>query len=123
VSAEQTHIGFELFKENRFPENDYWTWLPFGNINRNWNDIYNLTFSYRRSIRRPGINELNPTIDFGDPYNVRFGNEKLVASTAHNFDLVLGRTKPLYYINLGLGYNVVEDVFSQVRTLLPDTKT
>ncbi len=123
VSAEQTAIWFELLKESRDARNHYWTWLPFANINRNWKDAINLTLSYRRSIRRPGINELNPAIDFGDPYNIRFGNEHLQASTAHNFDFVMGRTKKLYYINLGLGYNIVQDIFSQVRTLLADGKT
>ncbi len=123
TSIEQTNITFELLKEFRKVKNNYLTWLPFANINRNWKDKLNLTLAYRRSIRRPGINELNPNIDFGDPYNIRFGNEKLVASTAHNFDVVLGRTKPLYYINLGLGYNIVENIFSQVRTLIPGEKT
>lgn len=123
TSVEQTAIRFELFKEGRDATNNYWTWLPFANINRNWKDKLNLTLAYRRTIRRPGINELNPTIDFGDPYNVRFGNETLVASTAHNFDLVLGNTKKLYFANIGVGYNIVEDIFSQVRTLLPDGKT
>ncbi len=123
LSVENTAISFELYKDNRTAKNNYWTWLPFANINRSWKDKLNLTLSYRRSIRRPGINELNPTIDFGDPYNVRFGNEKLMASTAHNFDFVLGRTKQLYYMNLGLGYNIVEDIFSQVRTLIPGEKT
>jgi hypothetical protein len=123
ASAEQTNIWFELLKENRDVKNNYWTFLPFGNINRNWKEKLNLTFSYRRTIRRPGINELNPTVDFGDPYNVRFGNSELEASTAHNFDLVVGRTTPKYFINLGTGYNIVQDVFSTVRTLLPDGKT
>jgi outer membrane receptor protein involved in Fe transport len=123
VSAEQTSIWFELFRDNRDVKNNYWTWLPFANINRNWKDVINLTVAYRRSIRRPGINELNPAIDFGDPYNVRFGNENLEASTSDNFDFVLGRTKKLNYMNLGLGYNIVENIFSQVRTLLPDGKT
>lgn len=123
ISVEKTFISFELYKDNRIAKNNYLTWLPFANINRNWKEKMNLTIAYRRSIRRPGINELNPTIDFGDPYNVRFGNEKLEASTAHNFDLVLGRTKQLYYVNLGLGYNIVENIFSQVRTLIPGEKT
>jgi hypothetical protein len=92
-------------------------------MNRNWKEKLNLTLAYRRSIRRPGIGEMNPAIDFGDPYNVRFGNEKLEASTAHNFDLVLGRNKPKYYINMGMGYNIVQKIFSQVRTLLTDGKT
>jgi hypothetical protein len=123
MSAEQTQIWFELFKDNRNAKNRYWTWLPFANINKSWQDKLNLTLSYRRSIRRPGINELNPTIDFSDPYNIRFGNEKLEASTADNFDLVIGRTIPKYYINLGVGYNIVKDIFSRVRSLLPDGKT
>ncbi len=123
TSAERTDIHFELIKEARDVRNHYWTWLPFANINKTWREKLNLSFAYRRSIRRPGIRELNPTVDFSDPYNTRFGNEKLEASTAHNFDFVAGRSKPKYFLNLGLGYNIVEDIFSQVRTLLPDGKT
>jgi outer membrane receptor protein involved in Fe transport len=123
IAAEQTSIWFELFKDNRDARNRYWTWLPFANINRSWQNNFNLTLAYRRSIRRPGINELNPTIDFSDPYNIRFGNERLEASTADNFDFVMGRSKLGSFINLGLGYNIVKDIFSRVRTLLPDGKT
>ncbi len=124
MAAERTDIFFELLKENRDVKNNYWTFLPFANINKSWKEKLTMTFSYRRSIRRPGIGELNPTIDFSDPYNVRFGNEQLEASTSHNFDFVLARTKASkYYINLGFGYNIVEDIFSQVRTLLPEGKT
>jgi hypothetical protein len=123
VAAEQTRINFDLVKEGREVENGYWKFLPFANINKNWQDKLNLTFSYRKTIRRPGINELNPTIDFSDPYNIRFGNYQLLPSIAHNFDLVLGKTKPKYFLNLGFGYNKVEDIFSQIRTLLDDGKT
>jgi len=122
-AAERTDILFNLLKEGRNADNNYWTLLPFFNINKTWRDKLNITLAYRRSIRRPGIGELNPTIDFSDPYNVRFGNEKLNASTAHNFDLVIGRTKPKYFLNLSLGYNIVQDVFSSVRSLMPDGKT
>ncbi|HET9431466.1 MAG TPA: outer membrane beta-barrel protein [Chitinophagaceae bacterium] len=123
TALEQTAIWFELFKETRDVKNDYWTWLPFANLNKTWKEKLSITLAYRMSIRRPGIGELNPTIDFSDPYNTRFGNENLEASTAHNFDLVLGRTKPKYFLNLGIGYNMLENLFSQLRTLLPDGKT
>jgi hypothetical protein len=33
---------------------------------------------------------------------------------------VLGRTKNSFYVNLGTGYNIVEDIYSQVRTLRTD---
>jgi hypothetical protein len=123
LAAEATTINFELLKEGRKVSNDYWSFLPFGNINKTWKDKLNLTFSYRRTIRRPGINELNPTVDFSDPYNIRFGNYQLDPSMAHNFDLVFGKTTQKYFLNLGMGYNLVEDIFSQVRTLLSDGKT
>ncbi len=123
LSMEATDIYFELLKNNSQAKNNYYTLLPFANMNRNWKDKINLTLAYRRTIRRPGINELNPVIDFGDPYNVRFGNSELEASTSDNFDLILGKTKPLYYINIGMGFNNVKNIFSQVRTLLADGKT
>lgn len=123
ISAEQTSIWFELYKEQRDARNSYWTWLPFANISKRWESQLSLTGSWRRSIRRPGINELNPTVDFSDPYNIRFGNEKLEASTADNFDVVLGKSNRFYFVNLGLGYNLVKDIYSRVRTLLPDGKT
>ena len=123
INAEKTRIHFDLYKMNTDTSNNYWSFLPFATLNKNWKDKLNLSFSYRRTIRRPGIFELNPTIDFSDPYNVRFGNPDLVASLAHNFDLVLGKTKTGFFINLGMGYNIVEDIFSQVRTLLTDGKT
>ena len=122
-TAEHTGIWFELLKENRDVRNNYITWLPFANINKTWREKLSLTFAYRRSIRRPGIGELNPTIDFSDPYNIRFGNSELEASTSDNFDFIIGRTKTKYFVNLGFGYNKVDNIFSQVRTLLPDGKT
>lgn len=123
TSLEKTDIRFDLIKEDKLVKNEYWTFLPFANINKRWKDKFSLTLSYRRTIRRPGINELNPTIDFSDPYNIRFGNEKLEASTTHNFDFVAGITDPKYFLNFGVGYNLVQDIFSRVQTLLPDGKT
>jgi hypothetical protein len=123
MNAEQTRINFDLFLTGGKASNSYWSFLPFATLNRTWKEVMNLSFSYRRSIRRPGINELNPTIDFSDPYNTRFGNPELLASLAHNFDLVVGKTKTGFYTNVGLGYNIVGDIFAQVRTLQPDGKT
>lgn len=123
LTADATVIHFDLLKEGREVKNSYWSFLPFGNINKRWKDKLNMTLAYRRTIRRPGINELNPTIDFSDPYNIRFGNYQLDPSLAHNFDLVIGRTKPKYFLNLGAGYNIVEDIFSPVRTLQQEGRT
>jgi len=118
LSYEKTEIFFDLLKARKDTSNSYWTPLPFANVNKTWTNNLNLTLSYRRTIRRPGINELNPTRDFSDPYNIRSGNPSLLASPAHNFDLVIGRSKGTFYANIGVGYNVVEDIFNPIRELL-----
>lgn len=123
IAWELTNILFELLQEDRTVYNRYNKFLPFANFNKSWTNKTNLTFSYRRTIRRPGINELNPSIDYGDPYNLRYGNPRLNPSLSHNFDIVTGKTKEKYFANIGLGYNLVEDVYSQIRTLQADGKT
>lgn len=123
TSLESTGISFDLLKENRLVKNDYPTWLPFATINKTWKDQFGVTLSYRRSIRRPGMAQLNPIIDYSDPYNIRFGNPNLEASTSHHLNLVLSRTRKNYFLNISGGYHIVEGVFSQVRTLLEQGKT
>lgn len=123
IAQEQTYVWFELFDEQRNARNNYGNWLPFFTINKSWEDNLTLNLSYRRTIRRPGINEMNPTVDFSDPYNIRFGNERLQPAISDNFDIVAGRTSQHYYFNIGVGYNRVKDIFSRVRTLLEDGKT
>jgi hypothetical protein len=66
---------------------------------------------------------MNPAVDYTDPYNIRFGNPGLKPSTSHNFDFVTGKAIKKYYYNLGLGYNVVDDIFATVRTLIGSGKT
>lgn len=122
VTEEQTAIRFDLLKAGKDTANHYWSLLPFFNLNKTWGEV-NLSVSYRKSIRRPGINELNPTRDYSDPYHTRGGNPDLLPSTADNFDLVIGRSKNSLYTNLGLGYNRVHTVFSPIRTLLSDGTT
>ncbi|MBS1564626.1 MAG: outer membrane beta-barrel protein, partial [Bacteroidetes bacterium] len=123
TSVERTDFSFDFTKATN-ASNSYLSWLPFGNITRNWNDrTMNLTLAYRRSIRRPGIGELNPTVDISDPYTIRFGNPNLQPSLAHNFDLMIGKTTHEYYLNLGVGYNIVSAIYQSIRTLLPDGRT
>lgn len=123
LSAEQTNISFDLLKTNSDTANAYWSYLPFAVISKNWNESTSLRLTYKRSIRRPGLNELNPVIDFSDPYNLRYGNPALEASTSHNFEMTLGKNQKALFLNVGAAYNVVQDIFSQIRTLQPDGTT
>lgn len=117
ANFEATKIFFDLIRLNEQVQNNYVNWLPFANLNKTWENKTNISLIYRRTIRRPGIRELNPAIDYSDPYNLRFGNPLLLPSMAHTFDLIGGKTADKLFINGGIGYNKVEDIFAVVRTL------
>jgi len=124
VQAEQTHTAFDFIKGNVNNVNtNIWNTLPNFTIRKDFDKTFNAAFVYRASIRRPGLRELNPNIDYSDPYNIRFGNPFLKPSTADNFDLNFSLIKGKYYINTSFGYNLVKDIFYQIRTLTDGGKT
>ncbi len=119
AQAEQTVSTFKFIKGNA-PDvsSSYWNVLPNFTLRKDFNKKFNTSFVYRASIRRPGIGELNPSIDYSDPYNIRFGNPYLLPSLADNFDWNVGLVKGKYYINTSVGYNKVKDVYNTIRTLV-----
>ena len=123
MTVEKTDILFDLIRDKNRVSSGYENWQPYANLNKNWDGKTSLSFVYRRTMRRPGIRELNPTIDYSDPYNLRFGNPDLRPSPSHNLDLVFGRTLTKFQMNAGLGYNRVEDIFATVRMLKEDGRT
>jgi len=123
LTYESTDILFDLIRDAKMVRNDYGNWLPFANISRYWDRKTSLSLIYRATLRRPGIRELNPTIDYTDPYNLRFGNADLLPSPTHSLDLNFGRNHDRFQTNAGLGYNRVDDIFATVRTLQDDGRT
>ena len=73
--------------------------LPFANLVKKWKNDVTITFSYKRTVQRPRLNELNPSLDYGDPYNTRSGNPYLQAYYADNFDFIFGKWNKLYNFN------------------------
>ncbi len=123
LQAEHTGTSFDLKNSTSDYGNNYWSMLPFTTIMKKWKNEVSITFSYKRTIQRPGLNELNPTVDYSDPNNTRFGNPALQPYYADNFDLIVGKWNKLYYINGSVGYNSLQNIYSSLRTLLPDGKT
>jgi hypothetical protein len=123
VQAEWTQTDFALQKQNGDYANQYITWLPFATLVKKWPNELSFTASYKRTIQRPGINELNPGVDYADPYNTRFGNPFLSPYYADNFDWILGQWHKKWNINGSVGYNVLRNIYSTIRTLQADGKT
>jgi len=124
AQAEQTQTQFDFIKGNGSnAKSNYWNLLPNFTIRKDFNKIFNTSLVYRATIRRPGIGELNPNIDYSDPYNLRYGNPDLQPSLSQNFDLNFNYTKGKYYFNTSIGYNKVSQVFNTIRTLGEGGKT
>ncbi|MBL7728005.1 MAG: TonB-dependent receptor family protein, partial [Dinghuibacter sp.] len=123
IQAEQTRTWFNNEELAGNYDNRYISWLPFTNTVWKPDTRYTVSFSYRKSIQRPGVNALNPAIDYSDPYNTRFGNPYLKPSFSHNFDWVLNRWHKDYFWNISAGYNKLSELFNALRELLPDGRT
>jgi hypothetical protein len=123
VQQEYTTTDFAIKNNSNDFRNDYWSSLPFLTLVKKWENDINLNFSYKHTIQRPGLNEMNPSVDYSDPYNIRFGNPYLAPYYADNYDLAAGKWNKLYNINFSVGYNKLSKIYSLLRSLTPDGKT
>lgn len=123
VQAEQTSTKFNIINNTDDYANNYWSFLPFATITRKWADDITVTASYKRTIQRPGITQLNPSVDYADPYNTRFGNPYVKPWFADNFDFIFGKWNKQFYYNFSVGYNALQNIYSSIRTLVADGKT
>lgn len=123
VQVEQTTTKFDLVNDTSNYANNYWSPLPFVTIVKKWENDLSITASYKRTIQRPGLNQLNPSVDYSDPYNTRFGNPYLQPYFTDDFDFIIGKYNKKFYANVSVGYNVLKDIFSSIRTLQADGKT
>jgi ferric enterobactin receptor len=124
AQAERTGAEFEFIAGNApNANNSYWRILPSVTIRKEFDKQFNMSLVFRETIRRPGITELNPSIDYGDPFNIRFGNPYIQPSLTDNFDLNLSYVEKNFNINGSLGYNRIKNVFNSIRTLVDSGKT
>ena len=124
VQAEHSGTTFHFIKGNAPDANNgYWRLLPNATLRKDITRELNMALVFRETIRRPGMVELNPSIDYSDPYNIRFGNPYLQPSLIDNFDLNIGYNPRKFNINASLGYNRIKNVFNSIRTLVDSGKT
>ena len=124
AQAEYTMSDFQFIKGNSADaDNAYWHLLPNLTLRKEFNRNLNMSLVFRETIRRPGITELNPSIDYSDPYNIRFGNPRIQPSLTDNYDFNISYIEKKININANLGYNRIKNVFNSIRTLIDSGKT
>lgn len=124
AQLENTGVHFRFTNGTNNSGNNYWIVMPNLTIRKEWRPYgFSSALTYRRAIRRPTLNQLNPSVDYSNLYSIRFGNPTLTPQLSDNFDWNLGYFKTKFNINLSLGYNDVKDIIQLVRTLIPGDKT
>jgi ferric enterobactin receptor len=124
IRAEYTHTSFQFIKGNaNNVSNGYWRLLPSFTLRKQFNKQLSSTLVFRESIRRPGIVELNPSIDYSDPYNVRFGNPYIAPALTDNYDGSFSYNENKFNLGVSVGYGKIKEVFSSIRTLIDSGKT
>ena len=123
LQPEYTETNFDIVNNSNRYLNNYWSLLPFATVMKKWKNDVNINFAYKRTVQRPRLNELNPSLDYADPYNTRSGNPYLQPYYADNFDLSIGKWNKLYNVNASVGYNSLRDIYSSIRTLQADGST
>lgn len=123
LQVENTATNFDLENSSDTYARNYLSLLLFATVMKKWKNEISITVSYKRTIQRPGLNELNPSIDYSDPNNRRFGNPYLLPYFTDNFDFIIGKWNKLYFLNASIGYDALQDIYSSIRTLQPDGKT
>ena len=124
AQTEYTMSDFQFIKGNAPDANNaYWRLLPNITLRKEFSRELNVSWVFRETIRRPGITELNPSIDYSDPYNIRFGNPYIQPALTDNYDFNISYIQKKFNVNANLGYNRVKNVFSSIRTLVDSGKT
>lgn len=79
-----------------------------------------LMFSYSKRINRPDYMQLNPSINYGDPYNLSQGNPNLKPEFAHIFELTHEFSTPQFSLFTTLFNRITTNVIQENNSILPD---
>lgn len=81
---------------------DYSNLVPSVNISRNVGKATTLKLAYNRRIQRPGLQQLNPNINYANQQNITIGNASLRPEITDNAELSLSTSIKKSYLNLSV---------------------
>ena len=100
--------------------NNVFALLPNATLNYKLTPKQNLKISYRRTVDRPNIYELNPYTSIDDPFTVQSGNPDLKPEFRQNISIDYSKSIGNNYISLQLFYKKRSDAINNY-TFINDT--
>ncbi len=117
LRAEYTYLNVVQLTLNTVDKNPYFSLFPSIHASRYIKDSQELKISYSKRINRPGLESLNPFINFQDPYTLRFGNPKLKPEFTHSFELSYQRPIHKWMFNTSLYYRHTVQKITRFRAV------
>ena len=100
---------------------DYFAFLPQFNISRKLENNQTVKFSFRRQIRRPSANNLNPFVTWTDSLHQRIGNPDLNPSYENRLELSYAKNFGSNYISPKLFIRHSADQIQDLSVIDPAT--
>jgi iron complex outermembrane recepter protein len=121
LRAEETQTKFHQEVDDSTVRRNYFSLFPGLHLSYKLNEKNELQLSYSRRINRPRVHDLNPFIDYSDPFNLRSGNPNLKPEYIDAYEL--GHIYQDKKMTLGstLYYRFTHDKLTYIRTI--DTST
>lgn len=115
VRAEYTYLNVVQLTLDRQDKNPYFSWFPSLHLSKYLPKQQELRLSYSKRINRPGLNALNPFINFEDPFNLRYGNPKLKPEFTHSFEFSYQRPIAKLILTTSAYYRYTLDKMTRFR--------
>lgn len=114
LRLEQAFIRPTLLTTNENFKNDYFSFFPSVHIVFPLENKKEAFLSYSRRISRPSSGNLNPFIEFTDPFNIRYGNPALRPEYTNSFEFGYNHELKKVSFNNTLYYRHSYDVLQRI---------
>jgi len=123
VRAEGTaqDVKYRLDKTQNFGV-DYSNVVPSVTASYQLKPTQQIRLGYNLRISRPSIWYLNPYVNDTDPYNISYGNPKLVPEKSNGFNLNYSFFSPKYTLNVNASYTFVNNAIESYTFINPVDK-
>jgi outer membrane receptor protein involved in Fe transport len=88
--------------------------VPSFNISKTFGGKYTVKAGYNKRIQRPGLQQLNPNINFTNPNNPTQGNPELRPELTDNIEASVSASIKKFYLNMALFSRVTNNSIQQI---------
>ncbi len=110
LRAEHTHSKGHSVTSNKIVDRNYVSLFPSIFIKQELNKNHSFNYSYSRRIDRPSYQQLNPFVQYLDPFTLDSGNPYLNAQFTHNIEFAYNFKE----FSLSFNYANVKGMITQV---------